>query len=1119
MPKKNGKFTFDKNMTREQFLAQFGNNSSQPAESTGNAIAGGMKAEAILDAVRKERGRRAAVVATEKARLEKKGRLSWKESQKLDAYKNADVNEAYRHTNEYRDNMSLGERLLDAPKYKMNSSAGAIELFSPVPGGSVAKAADGVSAAKNLMTRGAYADKKLADLVEARRAFDKELKLFDSDPNYVREFPLHWYNDHRAATKKSILDDIYDNTLSQQYILDNYPSHLSYEIPGVDGPLLLGRGEIANPVYKINDLPGYQLKMLMRGNPLEKQISKSGTVNVNNIRSLANKGSNVEKTVIDKVLNGKFAGQKSVDYNQFRKAIQDELITYQRTPDTRWADYGIGRLGFEPKGSDNLDLYEYMAAHPEEFPEWEWITTPNRVGFGLREVGRPATASEINEWMRVNGKMAAPPMAQNTYTFSSPRIPMGSGDHYNPNTLGHSRTYTTADEPNILHVMESQSDWAQHGGRYRLPNIDEVQIRRSENLMAQIDKTNKLLQDTRNKLATDRSFVSKFGGEDNVKKYISRIENDLNELESRVTPDVLKQLNDKKILDGLYSDKEQAKYLSNNYTSKQIQENLRYAAENGKTKMRYPTRETAAKIEGYSKQRVSNPELDKKFWELEDELKRAEQAIYEKYLPQNYIDDAYRDQYYLGLDNIQRSEAFDKSPEAAKMRKELLDVREKINPTKWYRENVPEAYFPEHETILRKYDAFPKQYKKLFNGADVRTAVDAKGNSWYEVDVPKDYLNMEWPFASGGSIHIDPSKKGTFTAAASRHGKSVQAFASQVLANKENYSPAMVKKANFARNAAKWHADGGLLKRYDLGGNTQDAILYDYFQSNDSPLADTLLIQPQSANTPAYAVRTSGDAPDPVYMPVVDNPVVSQEPTFNPMEVTNRLKQAAAYAAATKIFQNTVPREVVNTYIRPQENTAEPEYTPSEDLIQSLIGYEGFLERPSRKIDGKWTIGYGDTDKALNDYYLKNPNKKYNKAEAEKRLRDRVANEFLPELKKSVPNWDRLTPQQKDSLLSYAYNVGKYFTSTHKNFVSAMKDFDIVRAAKELNAGWNQRDKSTGKILYGIRKRRIREQRAFLGDKFSVGGVIDKLKKTYSGDAKAMLEAVRKAKSETYEQM
>lgn len=76
-------------------------------------------------------------------------------------------------------------------------------------------------------------------------------------------------------------------------------------------------------------------------------------------------------------------------------------------------------------------------------------------------------------------------------------------------------------------------------------------------------------------------------------------------------------------------------------------------------------------------------------------------------------------------------------------------------------------------------------------------------------------MNMELggylPTAKSG-IKIAPSKKGTFTSAATKHGKSVQAFASQVLANKENYSPAMVKKANFAKNASKWsHESGGYI--------------------------------------------------------------------------------------------------------------------------------------------------------------------------------------------------------------------------------------------------------------------------------------------------------------------
>jgi hypothetical protein len=67
-------------------------------------------------------------------------------------------------------------------------------------------------------------------------------------------------------------------------------------------------------------------------------------------------------------------------------------------------------------------------------------------------------------------------------------------------------------------------------------------------------------------------------------------------------------------------------------------------------------------------------------------------------------------------------------------------------------------------------------------------------------------------YAKGGGIHIKPSKRGTFTAAAKRRGKTVQGFASQVMRNTDNYSPAMVKKANFARNAAKWKKElGGYL--------------------------------------------------------------------------------------------------------------------------------------------------------------------------------------------------------------------------------------------------------------------------------------------------------------------
>jgi len=54
----------------------------------------------------------------------------------------------------------------------------------------------------------------------------------------------------------------------------------------------------------------------------------------------------------------------------------------------------------------------------------------------------------------------SPGTTTRTFTFESPRLPFGNAKHYDSTTLGHSRTYTTPDEPSVLHVMESQSDWA-----------------------------------------------------------------------------------------------------------------------------------------------------------------------------------------------------------------------------------------------------------------------------------------------------------------------------------------------------------------------------------------------------------------------------------------------------------------------------------------------------------------------------------------------------------------------------------------------------------------------------------------------------------------------------------
>jgi hypothetical protein len=75
----------------------------------------------------------------------------------------------------------------------------------------------------------------------------------------------------------------------------------------------------------------------------------------------------------------------------------------------------------------------------------------------------------------------------------------------------------------------------------------------------------------------------------------------------------------------------------------------------------------------------------------------------------------------------------------------------------------------------------------------------------------------------GGSIKIDPAKKGTFKAQATKMGMSVREAADYILRHKDEYSPVMVKKANFANNFAK-ELGGEIydLEQYKDGGGIPD---------------------------------------------------------------------------------------------------------------------------------------------------------------------------------------------------------------------------------------------------------------------------------------------------------
>jgi len=86
------------------------------------------------------------------------------------------------------------------------------------------------------------------------------------------------------------------------------------------------------------------------------------------------------------------------------------------------------------------------------------------------------------------------------------------------------------------------------------------------------------------------------------------------------------------------------------------------------------------------------------------------------------------------------------------------------------------------------------------------------------------YARATW---EKGGIYIKPENKGKFTAQAQARGMGVQEFANKVMANKEDYSPTTVKRANFAKNfgGRKKHEMGGMMEEmermFQMGGSLE----------------------------------------------------------------------------------------------------------------------------------------------------------------------------------------------------------------------------------------------------------------------------------------------------------
>lgn len=119
------------------------------------------------------------------------------------------------------------------------------------------------------------------------------------------------------------------------------------------------------------------------------------------------------------------------------------------------------------------------------------------------------------------------------------------------------------------------------------------------------------------------------------------------------------------------------------------------------------------------------------------------------------------------------------------------------------------------------------------------------------------------------SIKINPAHKGDFTAFAKKHGKSASAMAKIVMKNPDNYSPHVVKMANFAKNFSGKKAQVGIDNvqlQPNSSSNDNWSNITDNMQLNNldiyNPMQGPILLNEPTTNVQNPAVpitRTNSD--------------------------------------------------------------------------------------------------------------------------------------------------------------------------------------------------------------------------------------------------------------------
>lgn len=402
-----------------------------------------------------------------------------------------------------------------------------------------------------------------------------------------------------------------------------------------NNPLALGPAQSQQTApWKLEELPGLHLQSTMSTNPkgLHTQVSKDGKIHVENALNFITKESGgKEKVEIIKQTLGDNLPQK-MDYNEFRRKVNESLIPLEHNIANHKSDYGIERLG-------------YNTYAREEVVDGRWVNVAE---------DKPLENKSI--------------ILGNKYKFGR-----GSSEHNNPEeTLGHLHFLRDAESPDVLTVTQIQSDAFQ--GRH---GIMPKTFNKERELKSLSMMENKLSKDK--EYYANSKLLDKYPGD--VPKHMQDTEKWYQGPDGQIMSEEV-YLKGTKVQEQFNLMKKaeienfaQKQLLSKNHQERYLQEVVNYASTRGDiNKIRLPSQETAAKIQNYKKAKIEDNSLlsEDEFNEFNNLVKKYQE------IPHN-VSDADWDNIYQPIQkrldelNLKREKEINYTPEHKTILKKYKD--------------------------------------------------------------------------------------------------------------------------------------------------------------------------------------------------------------------------------------------------------------------------------------------------------------------------------------------------------------------------------------------------------------------------------------------------------------